>query len=112
MKNIRLTGRLEDGTAYIKPLDPDCGNCDWRKPQCRRHYKMIATRLAELEESEEKYKLALFMVIRNSKIMPQGLKLGKNMLEINRMAVQTMSRIIEMIDYKNAARSFKEGTEK
>ncbi|WP_419024312.1 hypothetical protein [Emergencia sp.] len=109
MMNIRLTRRLKDGTAYIKPLDPDCGSCDQRKPQCRRHYKMIANRLAELEESEEKYKLALFMVIRNSKVMPQGLRLGRSMTEINRMAVQTMSRDIEMIDYDNAAKSFEEG---
>ena len=36
--------------------------------------------MKELEEREEilnKYKLALFMVIRNSMVMPQGIKLGK-----------------------------------
>lgn len=27
---------------------------------------------------EEKYKLALFAVIRNSTVMPQGVKLGKS----------------------------------
>lgn len=62
--------------------------------------------------NEEKYKLALFMVIRNSKIMPQGLRLGKSMTEINHMAVQTMSRVIEIIDYDNAAKSFEEGLER
>lgn len=30
---------------------------------------------------EEKYKLALFAVIRNSTVMPQGVKLGKTMHE-------------------------------
>ena len=28
---------------------------------------------------EEKYKLALFAVIRNSSVMPHGIKLGKTM---------------------------------
>lgn len=36
---------------------------------------------------EEKYKLALFAVVRNSKVMPQSVKLGKTMHEINTMAV-------------------------
>ena len=36
---------------------------------------------------EEKYKLALFAVIRNSAVMPQGVKLGKTMHEINTMAL-------------------------
>ena len=36
---------------------------------------------------EEKYKLALFAVVRNSTVMPQGVKLGKTMYEINTMAV-------------------------
>lgn len=35
---------------------------------------------------EEKYKLALFAVIRNSTVMPQGVKLGKTMHEINTMS--------------------------
>ena len=40
---------------------------------------------------EEKYKLALFAVIRNSTVMPQGVKLGKTMHEINTMAVAVMA---------------------
>ena len=31
---------------------------------------------------EEKYKLALFAVVRNSKVMPAGVELGKSMHEI------------------------------
>ena len=42
---------------------------------------------------EEKYKLALFAVVRNSTVMPQGVKLGKTMHEINTMAVVVMANI-------------------
>ena len=41
---------------------------------------------------EEKYKLALFAVIRNSSVMPQGIELGKTMHEINTMAVAVMEK--------------------
>ena len=44
---------------------------------------------------EEKYKLALFAVIRNSTVMPQGVELGKTMHEINTMAVAVMAKIME-----------------
>ena len=38
-----------------------------------------------LNEMKEKYKIALFMVIRNSQVMPLGIKLGKSKKEINKM---------------------------
>ena len=37
----------------------------------------------------EKYKLALFAVIRNSKVLPKGLILGKSATEINKMSRET-----------------------
>ena len=56
-----------------------------------------------------KEKLALFMVIRNSKVLPKGLELGKTDKEINRMAYQTMQEVMEMIDYEKAKKSYEEG---
>lgn len=50
---------------------------------------------------EEKYKLALFAVIRNSSVMPQGIELGKTMHEINTMAVAVMAKIMESCDFEN-----------
>jgi len=47
-----------------------------------------------------KYKLALFGVIRNSKVMPVGLKLNKSMNEINKMSIDTMNQVISMIDFE------------
>ena len=56
-----------------------------------------------------KEELALFMVIRNSKVLPKGLELGKTDKEINRMAYQTMQEVMEMIDYEKAKKSYEEG---
>ena len=62
-----------------------------------------------LNKMENKYKLALFMVIRNSKVMPQGIKLGKTDKEINKMSYETMCSVLTMIDYDQAEKFYKEG---
>ena len=61
---------------------------------------------------EEKYKLALFAVIRNSSVMPQGIELGKTMHEINTMAVAVMAEIMEMCDYEKLKESYESGQSK
>lgn len=58
---------------------------------------------------EEKYKLALFAVIRNSTVMPQGVKLGKTMHEINTMAIAVMANIMESCDFENLKASYEDG---
>ena len=58
---------------------------------------------------EEKYKLALFAVIRNSTVMPQGVKLGKTMHEINTMAVAVMANIMESCEYEKLKESYESG---
>ena len=55
---------------------------------------------------EEKYKLALFAVIRNSTVMPQGVKLGKTMHEINTMAVVVMANSMESCDFERLKESY------
>ena len=60
----------------------------------------------EKMSQEEKYKLALFAVIRNSAVMPQGVELGKTMHEINTMAVAVMAKIMESCDYENLKESY------
>ena len=55
---------------------------------------------------EEKYKLALFAVIRNSTVMPQGVKLGKTMHEINTMTVAVMANIMELCDFEKLKESY------
>lgn len=60
---------------------------------------------------EEKYKLALFMIIRNSKVLPKGLELGKSQKEINKMSYQTMQEVLDMIDFDKAQQFYEEGKE-
>ena len=65
--------------------------------------------IKELIKLEEKYKLALFMVIRNSKILPIGEKLKKTDYEINKKSYQTMREVLKMIDFERAEEMYKEG---
>lgn len=58
---------------------------------------------------EEKYKIALFLVIRNSQVMPKGLEIGKTEKEINEMSYKTMQEILKMIDFKEAEKMYEEG---
>lgn len=58
---------------------------------------------------EEKYKLALFMVIRNFKVLPKGLELGKTQKEINKMTYETMEEVLDVIDFDIAKKLWEEG---
>ena len=58
------------------------------------------------------FKLTLFMIIRNSKVLPKGLELGKTSKEINKMTIDTMNKCINMIDYNIAKQLYSEGIEK
>lgn len=62
-----------------------------------------------LNNMKNKYKLALFMVIRNSSVMLKGVKLGKTEKEINEMSYETMCSVLTMIDYDQAEKFYKEG---
>ena len=64
-----------------------------------------------LNEIKNKSKIALFMVIRNSQVMPLGMKLGKSKKEINKKAYETMCEVISRIDYDNARKEYEEGKE-
>lgn len=58
---------------------------------------------------KKKYKIALFMVIRNSTVMPASLRLNKTMKEVNQMSYETMLEVLKMIDFENAAKSYSQG---
>lgn len=72
---------------------------------------MSKEREETLNEIKNKYKIALFMVIRNSQVMPVGMKLGKSKKEINKKAYETMCEVISMIDYDIARKEYEEGKE-
>lgn len=52
----------------------------------------------------EKYKLALFAIVRNSKVCPKGIELGKSMDEINVMSIEVVREILEMCDFESLKR--------
>lgn len=62
-----------------------------------------------LNKMETTYKLALFMIIRNSTVMPKGIELGKNDKEINEMSYKTLCEALTMIDYNVAKNLYEEG---
>ena len=59
--------------------------------------------------SEEKYKLALFAIIRSNCIMPVGISMGKTKQEINKMTWRTMDEVLRGCDFERLKRSYEEG---
>ena len=62
-----------------------------------------------LNKMKNKYKIALFMVIRNSQTIPKGIELGKSEKEINKMAYETMYEVLTMLDFKRAEEIYRQG---
>ena len=57
---------------------------------------------------EEKYKIALFGVIRNGKVMPE--LIGKEEeIYINAVSYNTMLKIMDMIDFERMEQEYLEG---
>ena len=65
----------------------------------------------EILNEAEQYKLALFGVIRNSKVMPVGLAQGRSMEEINAMSLKTMEEVLKMCDFDKMKQSYSEAEE-
>ncbi len=59
--------------------------------------------------NEEKYKLALFAIIRSNCIMPVGISMGKTKQEINKMTWRTMDEVLRGCDFERLKRSYEEG---
>ena len=113
---IKNTKRLFEEVGCYAFFDEDLCKAieyilsDYKKLQ--EEFKQVNHECERLEKREEilnKYKLALFMVIRNFMIMPQGIKLGKADKEINEMSYETMCKLLTMIDYNKAEKFYEEG---
>ena len=81
---------------------------EWEYPM--DYAAAFETAIEALTEAEQ-YKLALFAAIRNSTVMPAGVKLGKNMHEINKMSVETMHEVLKTCDFEKLRESYKDGEE-
>lgn len=58
---------------------------------------------------DERYKLMLFMVVRNSAVLPKGMELGKSEEEISAMTIETMQELEGMIDFRRAKELYELG---
>lgn len=73
------------------------------------------TRIEELESENAKLtsksrqlELTLFMVVRNFKVLPVGLELGKTNKEITDMTLETIEKIKQSINYNAVEELIKE----
>ena len=60
--------------------------------------------VADMLEKYEKYKLALYKVIKLNKVMPSGIKIGKTNEEINEMSKKTMEELWKQIDFEHTSK--------
>ena len=60
-------------------------------------------------DKDERYKLMLFMVVRNSAVLPKGMELGKSEEEISEMTIETMRELENMIDFRRAKELYEMG---
>ena len=81
---------------------------EWEYPM--DYAAAFETAIEALTEAEQ-YKLALCAAIRNSTVMSAGVKLGKNMHEINKMSVEKMHEVLKMCDFEKLRESYKDGEE-
>ena len=65
-----------------------------------------------LNGMKKKYKISLFMIIRNSLVLPKGKLLGETDKEINQMSYETLCEVITMTDFKIAEKMYEEGKRK
>lgn len=92
-----------DGHIFER-LEPDRpGRFICKKCGCSEDVTWISGYNRGLEHTRtevEKYKLALFAVVRNSKVLPKGLILGKSATEINKMSRETMDEVLKSLDFE------------
>lgn len=63
---------------------------------------------AKLKSKFHKLELTLFLVVRNSSVLPTGLSLGKTNKEITDMTLETIEKIKKSINYNSVEELIKE----
>lgn len=102
-----------DGHVFERPETDRLGRYICKKCGCSEDTTWISGYNRGIEHTKadaEKYKLALFAVIRNSKVLPKGLILGKSATEINKMSRETMDEVLKSLDFEKI-RSWYDGKE-
>lgn len=62
--------------------------------------------VADTLEKYEKYKLALYKVIKNNQVLPTGYMLGKTHKEIIDMSKETMEKLLELLDFEHVRNEY------
>ena len=62
--------------------------------------------VADVLEKYEKYKLALYKIVKLNKVMPVGIKIGKTNEEINEMSKKTMEELLKQIDFEHTSKEY------
>lgn len=124
----RLTTRGPEGNAYYpKCFEGECFGMESREEceKCQMTFD-ICERLAAYEdlgllpeqlreidklyqekcEEVKKLELALFAIIKNYKVGPVGIVMGKSLKEINDMSKETMKEVMKMCDYESLSKQF------
>lgn len=73
----------------------------------------VETKIAEAGRvsSEEKYKLALFSIIRNCQVMPYAQRHKWSMKEINQITLLTLEKFMANINYENLRKVWEDTNE-
>ena len=79
----------------------------WKENDFLKQDKIYSS-LAELTIKSRQLELTLFMVVRNFKVLPVGLRLGKTQKEITDMTLKTIEEIKKSIDYNAVEALIKE----
>ncbi|MGN8805872.1 MULTISPECIES: hypothetical protein [unclassified Blautia] len=98
-----VTFDYSTGHAFERPETDRTGKYICKKCGCSEDTTWISGYNRGIEHTKadaEKYKLALFAVIRNSKVLPKGLILGKSATEINKMSRETMDEVLKSLDFE------------
>ena len=62
--------------------------------------------VADRLEKYERYKLALYKVVKLNKVMPAGIVIGKTNEEIIDMSKKTMEELLKQIDFEHTSNEY------
>ena len=98
----------EMGFAPTTPCsDPEKYAIEWRE-KVRTEFEHLEAENAKLTSKSRQLELVLFTVVRNFKVLPVGLSLGKTQKEITDMTLETIEEIKKAIDYNSVEKLIKE----
>lgn len=110
MKNEeQIKEDIKTTKEFIEYAQEVINDMEYERPVDVTIYQKDIRAIENILADRERLEIALFIIIRNSKVLPTGLKLNKSSKEINQMSYKTMCEVLTMIDFKTAEKMYKEG---